>query len=55
MKTLDDLHLFFDELCKKAFDENADDAKWDYDDYFVQQAKDEIETIENPLGIPWFL
>ena len=55
LKTLDDLHLFFDELCKKAFDENADDAKWDYDDYFIQQAKDEIETIENPLGIPWFL
>lgn len=55
LKTLDELHLFFDELCKKAFDEDADDAKWDYDDYFVQQAKDEIETIENPLGIPWFL
>lgn len=48
---LDNLHLFFDELCKRAFKENGDDAQWDYDDYFYGIVKDQIDVIVNPLGI----
>ena len=48
---IDNLHLFFDELCEKAFKENAEDAQWDYDDFFVNTAKERIEEIVNPLDI----
>ena len=55
MKVLDELPLFFDEVCERGFKENAKDARWDYDDYFIEQANYEIEDKENPLGLPWFL
>lgn len=48
---LDNLHLFFDELCERAFKENADDAQWDYDDYFKKPAQDQINLILNPLDL----
>lgn len=48
---LDNLHLFFDELCARAFKENAEDAQWDYDDYFYDEVKDQIDIILNPLDI----
>ncbi|MDY4052771.1 MAG: hypothetical protein SOY80_05455, partial [Bacilli bacterium] len=48
---IDNLHLFFDELCARAFGENADDAQWDYDDYFLDVVQDEIDVIVNPLDI----
>lgn len=49
---LDNLHKFFDEVCERGFDENIKDAKWDYDDYFIEQVDLEIEGITNPLGLP---
>lgn len=49
---LDNLHKFFDEVCERGFDENIKDAKWDYDDYFIEQVDLEIEAITNPLGLP---
>ncbi len=55
LKALDELPLFFDEVCEKGFGENSKDARWDYDDYFIEQASDKIELIENPLGLPDFL
>lgn len=48
---LDNMHLFFDELCERAFGENADDAQWDYDDYFLKVVKDEIDVIVNSLDL----
>ena len=48
---LDNLHLFFDELCVRAFGENAADAQWDYDDYFLDVVQDEIDVIVNTLDI----
>ena len=53
--TLDELPLFFNEVCQRGFGENPTDAKWDYDDYFIENAKDEIEFILNPLGLPDWL
>ena len=49
---LDNLHKFFDEVCERGFDENIKDAKWDYDDYFLKKANDEIDVLVNPLGLP---
>ena len=46
---LDNLHLFFDELCARSFGENANDAQWDYDDYFEKVVQDQINVIVNPL------
>ena len=48
---LDNLHLFFDELCQRTFGENADDAQWDYDDYFEEVVQDQIDVIINPLDL----
>lgn len=55
MYALNNLPKFVDEVCEVAFGENVKDSKWDYDDYFINRAKDEIEMIQNPLGIPWYL
>ena len=55
MKVFDQLPLFFDEVCQRGFGENPKDARWDYDDYFIERARDEIEIIENPLGLPDFI
>lgn len=55
LKTLDELPLFFNEVCKRGFNENPEDAERDYDDYFIKNAKDKIELIENPLGLPKYL
>lgn len=49
---LDNMHKFFDEVCIRGFGENPDDAKWDYDDYFIEQVDNEIEAMTNPLGLP---
>lgn len=49
---LENLHKFFDEVCERGFDENIKDAKWDYDNYFIEQVDLEIEAITNPLGLP---
>ena len=48
---INNLHLFFDELCEKSLGENADDAQWDYDDYFLEKVQDQIDVIMNPLGL----
>ena len=48
---LDNLHLFFDELCARSFGENAEDAQWDYDDYFEEVVQDQIDVIVNPLDL----
>lgn len=55
LKTLDELPLFFDEMCRRGFNENPKDARWDYDDYFIGNAHDQIESIQNPLGLPNWL
>ena len=52
LDSLDNLHKFFDEVCERGFDENTKDAKWDYDDYFIEQVDLEIKGITNPLGLP---
>jgi hypothetical protein len=46
------VECFFKEYCKLVFDEDYDNAQWDYDDYFTSAVYTEIEGIINPLGLP---
>ena len=51
IEVLDTMHYFFDELCNRTFNENIEDAQWDYDDYFYSIVKERIKEITNPLDI----
>lgn len=46
VNTLKNIHLFFDEVCERAFNENTKDAYWNYDDYFVNEVKEKIKEEE---------
>lgn len=48
---LDNLHLFFDEVCERGFKENPLRASWDYDDYFVDTVKQYIKNIYDPFDL----
>lgn len=43
LSVLKDIHLFFDEVCRLGFNENTDDASWDYEDYFLDVVKNKID------------
>lgn len=45
---------FFKNYCKLVFDENYDEALWNYDNYFLSRVNNEIENIDNPLGLDMF-
>ena len=49
---LDTLHLFFDEVCTRGFDEKTDDTQWDYDGYFIDIIRKHIRLITTPLDLP---
>lgn len=51
---LNGIEKFFKEYCKIVFDEDYDEAQWNYSDYFIERANDEIESITNPLGLQWW-
>lgn len=42
---------FFKNNCQLTFGEDYQRAQWDYEKYFLDKAKGEIETITNPLSI----
>lgn len=48
---LDGCGEFFKEYCAKVYNEDYEQAKWNFEDYFIQIAKDEIENLEDPLGL----
>lgn len=43
---------FFKEFCKTVWDEDEDEAQWNYNDFFEHIVDEQIETITNPLGLP---
>ncbi len=45
---------FFKENCELVFNENYQEAQWNYTTYFSSIVSDEIETITNPLGLQWW-
>lgn len=46
---------FFKEYCELVYEENYDEAQWNYGRYFLNMVKDQIELITNPLGLPWYI
>lgn len=45
---------FYKEYCCIMFDENYDEAQWNYDKYFSTRINKEIEELRNPLGLGWW-
>lgn len=52
---LDGCSQFFKEYCQLVFDEDYEEAQWNYDEFFYRIVRDEIELIDNPLGLPYYL
>lgn len=42
---------FFKEYCLCVYNENFDEAQWNYDDYFTQPVNDEIQMLRDPFGL----
>lgn len=51
---IDGCSLFFKEYCKLIFDEDYDEAQWNYEFYFERKVRDSIEDITNPSGLQWW-
>lgn len=45
---------FFKEYCGLVFNEDYQEAQWNYDKYFMSILEDEKENIINPLGLQWW-
>ena len=54
MSLLDGVEIFFKNYCKLIFNEDSEEAKWNYDSYFRSTVNSAIESIVNPLGLDWF-
>ena len=48
---LDHICEFYDEVCRLGFKENTEHAAWDFDNYFLSVVGEEIEFMNNPLGL----
>lgn len=51
---LDGCGEFFKEYCSKVYKEDYDQANWNYELYFYDIASDEIENIEDPMGLRYY-
>ena len=49
---LDGLQKFFNSFCESVFEEDTNEAWWNYDDYFISEFRMWREDMQNPLGIP---
>ena len=45
---------FFKEYCELIFNENYEEAQWNYGAYFHKIVRDYIEDIDNPMGLSWW-
>ena len=43
---------FLIEYCQIVFDEDEEEAEWNYDDFFHSYVSDAINYYYNPLGLP---
>lgn len=55
LELMDGCSAFFKEYCQLVFEENYEEAQWNYGQYFLDKTNDTIDVITNPLGIPSFL
>lgn len=54
IELLDGTKKFFIEWCEISVNEKYDEAKWNYDYWFIEQVSNTIEGIVNPLGLTIF-
>lgn len=52
--TIENLHIFMSSLCKIIFNEDYENAIWNYDTYFLKKVKEEVDFIKDPLGSDMF-
>lgn len=55
LSLLDGCSSFFKEYCNLVFNEDYEEAQWNYGKFFYDQVREEIELITNPLGLPFYL
>jgi hypothetical protein len=48
---LDGLERFFKEYCRLVFGEDAIEASWNYEEYFLFRVNEEIAEIQDPMGL----
>jgi hypothetical protein len=51
---IDGCSAFFKEYCELMFDENYDQAQWNYHEYFYKIVRDKIKHIINPLDLTFY-
>jgi len=51
---LNGCNSFFMEYCELVYEENYEEAQWNYGRYFWDLVNDKIELVTNPLGLPWY-
>lgn len=51
---LDGCIEFFKEYCAVVYNENYNEAQWNYDNYFESLVQDEIDSITDPLGLKYY-
>jgi hypothetical protein len=49
------VETFLRGYCCLVFDEDLEQARWNYDEYFLNQIHEDIEAAVNPLGLPWWI
>jgi hypothetical protein len=49
------MKLFFEEYCRLVFGENAKEAFWNSDEYFLAIVRNEIDEINDPMGLRFTL
>lgn len=54
VELLDGCIEFFKEYCDCVYGEKYNEAQWNYVRYFKSRVNEEIEMIENPLGLQWW-
>ena len=54
IELIDGCAEFFKEFCEWVYQENYDEAQWNYVEYFSSPVYDEIEFVRNPMGLTIF-
>jgi hypothetical protein len=52
---IDNVTIFLKEYCQLVFNEEEFEAAWNSEEHFLSVVYAEIEEIQNPCGIPWWI
>ena len=54
LELLNGTKQFFIDWCRINLNEDYNEARWNYDKFFITLVHDAIEDIRNPLGLQWW-